>query len=552
MRCLKNLFAVVVVAVGSYAQGPGAGHFGCSVGESNFYSDPGLKLVQFIETARIQEWQKRPAVRFQGFSEKNNGFTGINFFRWHVPIKGHKGRHKDFNRDAEERLALAIELISLKGETRWFELQEPADSHISDSLLRIQPDIGSNASDEPNDEEQSDPTTQPVSSRPQPMDEMSKWLVVERATPDPSVPLFLLAFAYSDGGANASGSIETQLMLDARDGVPKIARALQCVTWEGGGACGAPDYASQTHTGMMCSWEKSANDFACALIGDFGEGYGPRSAQKDFYLISGKQAKPEWQTPGTPLDLAQWSAQLHASETVPTVAKIPGLGKTTLLKRYSDMARATEVMVFASPAETSSYGERLWLAAVSQDGKATVRRIPLWVISGEELKEGNAGPLYTPLDVDEKFVTDELEHRAGFRALQVTATITSESIHVLYWIGLETQPDGALVANAVRVASEASQYSHCGQELSDGTAVSLIRKPEVAEATLRIRPQDRNSVDTGPDDATPASCIATSVLHWKPGSGFRIRKVAEDCKASVPNVKITDDGKISATVAAKD
>jgi hypothetical protein len=130
--------------------------------------------------------------------------------------------------------------------------------------------------------------------------------------------------------------------------------------------------------------------------------------------------------------------------------------------------------------------------------------------------------------------------------MQVTATIRqyTNAVHVLYWIGLEAT-QGTVLTNAVRVASEASQFAQCGEELHDGTAISLERAPGLAEVTLRIRPQDRSFMENASDEKAGSPCVWSGVLRWKAGSGFRIRKLAENCKESAADAKINDEGQIS-------
>jgi hypothetical protein len=65
---------------------------------------------------------------------------------------------------------------------------------------------------------------------------------------------------------------------------------------------------------------------------------------------------------------------------------------------------------------------------------------------------------------------------------QVIAAGIIVTAYGVYWIGLEAV-QGTVVANAVRLASTGTTYSHCNQWLADGTASLIQRKPGVAEAT---------------------------------------------------------------------
>jgi len=103
---------------------------------------------------------------------------------------------------------------------------------------------------------------------------------------------------------------------------------------------------------------------------------------------------------------------------------------------------------------------------------------------------------------------------------------------------------GRIVANAVRLASQAQAYFGCNQWLDDASAYSLQRKPRLAEATIGVQPRERTMLEESDSEAKP-SCLWTGSLHWKPGAGFRVHKLTQDCNADRRAISIADDGTIS-------
>lgn len=147
---------------------------------------------------------------------------------------------------------------------------------------------------------------------------------------------------------------------------------------------------------------------------------------------------------------------------------------------------------------------------------------------------------------EDNYHTHILEQRPGFRAFDAVLTAMPGQAnlgHVLYWIGLEAV-DGRLVSNAVRLASDGFVYGGCGQEYREGTATSIRKKADIVEATLRVQGQFEYEY-TNPYPTEGPNCVWASLLHWKPGAGFRVRKLADNCKFAHQEVTITEDGVLS-------
>ena len=96
---------------------------------------------------------------------------------------------------------------------------------------------------------------------------------------------------------------------------------------------------------------------------------------------------------------------------------------------------------------------------------------------------------------------------------QVIAAGIIVTAYGVYWIGLEAV-QGTVVANAVRLASTGTTYSHCNQWLADGTASLIQRKPGVAEATVHVQAQESPDI---------AENVHSERVHWEVfGAGFEL------------------------------
>jgi hypothetical protein len=69
------------------------------------------------------------------------------------------------------------------------------------------------------------------------------------------VPVFQVARFKHETGANTFAEVRKVLVLDFRSSPPAIMAALQCVSAEGGGACGVYDNGTAPTTALVCNWD---------------------------------------------------------------------------------------------------------------------------------------------------------------------------------------------------------------------------------------------------------------------------------------------------------
>ena len=540
---LSAFIAVSLFCCQSPAQSAEAGSFGCP-GPTQFFAHLTPQFVPIRQNA-IARWQQEPGITFGGFDEARYGFQQVVIY---VARSEVQQANPDAEQDPIYRLAMAVDLSGAHGE-RWYQMVEPqgssdtAQTATPPELLQMQ--ANANAFGGGNQDESS------------PLGDLASMLSVRPATPNAALPVFVFDFGYRTAGVEAQQLVSNRLLVDIRSGKPQLSREAQCVPRAPAGACDSPDQPKAGYDNLHCAWQQSAEDFRCTLSAPYGGEFAARTGTRDFYLLSGRPALPDWYTDQTPPDLRALALELSTNSDIkPAGVMVPGVGPVTLLGRYKDLLPQSEVLIFASPGAGATVNAHLSVVTVSAHGNVAIEPIPKWALSGEKTDEGPAPSGYTPQNRNDRYHVAPVEDRAGFHALEAIMTSDAqgsanssspEAIHVVYWIGVEGV-NGKLVANAVRVASDGSTYGSCAADAHDGTAISIEQQGGMAAATVHVRPAVA-SVDLAPphsDDAEiPSGCVWVGALYWKQGSGFRVRKTEPDCDAGMPHVSITEDGQIS-------
>ena len=509
----------------------GAGQFSCEANLRASLGSTELKFVELTSPEAIKSWQVRPAIAFDGFDSAKQGLKRVEFFRWHVPVPGREGYDQGIG-GSTDRLALAVRVTGPSGE-HWYELANTEDSNDGTLFIEqhVDPDAGNSAPASESEEAGKG-------------DAMATWLEIVPTTPDSKMPLYMLSYWHREGGAYQVETFTNRLLIDLRSGSPKVASTLSCSEFEPiGGACSAQDEANSGKDGLQCASDSGAADFRCVSTRPYGE-HSPRVGRLEFYLFSGVPAKGNLENRQIALDVGELAFRIRKNSINTDKAMfVASLGKATLLQKFNDLLPGTEVFVFASPGAGGVFNSHLSLVTLTADGKPVVQTIPKWGISGEATDESEPPKDFEPIPAEDVYHSHILEQRPGFRVFDAVLSAVPgrpDFGHVLYWIGLEVV-DGNLVASAVRLATDGYVYGGCGTEFHEGTATSVQRKPNVAEAKLRVQGQfEYEYTDPFPEQAP--KCVWTSVLHWKPGAGFRSRKLADECKLPHQEVTITEDG----------
>ena len=520
--CLLALFSLLLCA--PLRAQSADGQFGCPA-RTQFFQHVDVDFSP-LNDDQIELWRTRPGLAFEGFDEKKYGFREIAFYRWREPGQG----------DADSgpvitTADLAVRLVGARGD-QWFEWGRRAEndgnpqSVTPSDILSIQAEPGADAP-----EQISEAITQSF--------------IVRLASPDSALPVFLLEFGYS-GGVN--GTVVNRMILDARSGKPQIGRALQCLDSQtANDVCGAPNRVS--YDNLSCNWDAAAADFRCSMTSPFGA-ESPRLAQKPFYLFSSKPAPLEG---ASARDLGILALELNRGRAPANSMIVADYGSVTLLARYKDLLPGKEIFIFASPGAGAALNAHFSLVTISAQEPPTVEDIPKSVISGEKTDEPQRPAGYSPL-ANDHYRTASLVDRAGFHAFQVVMTAepsadqqgVSPATHIVYWVGLEAV-DGRLIASAMRVASDGLNYGSCAQDAHDGSAISIEQQTGMAAATVHVRPPDvpvNTSAEEAEQSETLSGCVWIGALYWKSETGFQVQKTDDDCAAGVPQVAISDNGRI--------
>jgi hypothetical protein len=552
------------------AQTNAPSQFSCDAKLRAEFHEAYLSFDQLTSAKAIQEWKTRPVLRFDGFSATKYGFTRAEFYRWHVPVPGREGYDQGAMSNSTDRLALAVRVLGPKGES-WFELANVEQE--SDESLFIQP-WGKHDAD-----------SNPADARPQPdaaskPDEMAAWLHLQLATPDYELPLFQLVYQHDSSGTYQAETIDHHLLLDLRNGRPEIVTVMTCKAFEPiGGACSARDEAWEGNTKIQCLWDAAAGDFHCTVTAPYGSPHAARTAQTEFHLLSHEPAKTSAKHGEVFADVGQLALRIRENPAAETRdvfvsdafsqrAHPLTLGSTTLLQRFKDVLPDSEVFVFASAGPGDMTNAHFSLVTLHGNDKPAIQPIPKWGIAGDQTDEfkrvfgqDEVVPLtdndlvelstFVPIAHD-AYRTHVLEQRPGFSAFDVILAVPQSeqnAVHVVYWVGLEGA-NGKLIANAVRLAGDSSVYAGCGHEFLEATASLIRKKAGLAEAAVRVQGQFQPEY-TDPYPTEGPNCVWNGVLHWKAGAGFRVRRLGEDCKAPHQEIRVTEDGEISAQAAPK-
>jgi hypothetical protein len=505
--------------------------FGCGGPDqperTDFFDKPTAEFVTVAPPADHERWMHRT---FLGFDEQKYGFSRVEFFVHPVPTTEYSG---DWGDDPSKVTAMQfyVRMVSSTSQKESWYLLKDERQYQREELLFVQPPR--NDSDQPGTNESSEPHN--------PLDD---WMALETATPDPHLPLFSLEDQYYEHGANAGGSIENKLLIDLRSGKPLVRTAMQCIHWDGGGACTAPDTTAVHYNHVLCNWDSKESDFLCTDTGPWGGTYNPLNAKSQYFLLGNKQpAQLNWAPEALP-SLEAFVKKFRSQSSARALVR--GVGYTDLIWKTDSLLPDKELLLLASPGAGEEQNTHFTLAVVGVDGSVTLSEVPKWGIAGEKSNEDAPPQQFTPSDNNRAVSAKEFANVNGAHLLKVVDSLKSPNvIHVVYLVGIEAK-DGTLVSNAVRLASEGTTYMGCGFEGADSTAFSFRWIDAEHAASVRVQPQEESSMEEANRGDQPKSCSWEGKLRWVEGTGFRVRKIRDLCTIKPQDVVIDDRGTISA------
>jgi hypothetical protein len=382
-----------------------------------------------------------------------------------------------------------------------------------------------------------------------------------------NAPIFKVSWWKHETGASTFAQVRKMVLLDFRTSTPRIMAALQCVSAEGGGACGDYDNGSAPTTRLACNWDSTKADFLCAstATGDYTVPLTHR-----FYLASETDAAyaAKEGDPPTLETLGAWSAIDRSWVT--KKPDIPGLGPVSYLTQYSrDDVRGTAVL-FASRGRDSSEA-RFFAVIVDPQGPTLaleIRPQPLvdenppvrgadQVVSAPDLQASVVPAEIHPAekfadDVQPSFQVKTLGTLPNVSVWQVTAK--QGNMHEVVWLAAGRNPTTSrFVFSAIRIASEVGDYAGCGSGRSKPFAAVIERREGFLDALLDVEPSHRYDLEgklaDSDDQGQPNMlCPIKIKLSWNNSIGFVRDESAADCPDTrrARNVNISDTGEITA------
>ncbi len=362
---------------------------------------------------------------------------------------------------------------------------------------------------------------------------------IEQAAPKDDIPFFDVSFSEDLGGANASNTTTTHLLLDFRAATPTVAVTGECAYNEGGGACTAFDSAEMNRSDLACEWAPDRRDFVCREKSDTGH--------RSFYLIGNGIAPVS----GEDGSLADAVTKLSATAPDHGVT-VRGIGEVRIITRMPLPNGSTDLLVGAP--------DKFYLASGHSD--ARLIRIGVHGLTNDtghqpKAPEEVSPPEPAPLDEtpDEK-ASYSVRTLYADRPLTVFQVVVKTTFNRLYWIGVENVR-GRTVADAIELVGAAHSYKGCGVELIPETVARISRITRPFRAAVEVQPPTETSAEediawegnhfSDPDQQPIINCTRDGTLVWRKGSGFVAGTASHSTcgKAAKPHfITVTDSGDI--------
>ena len=352
-------------------------------------------------------------------------------------------------------------------------------------------------------------------------------LSFRRATPIPSLPLFVFSYPEFRQTMYSQDTTTHQLVLDFREVQPRILVSLNCsCTDPAGGNCSPYDVDFYQRTELGCDWSAAAQDFLCTQVDVLPLGWGQRRAARRFLLKHEPLPSPD-PAPGPRRQPKRGDPVNLAKAGVLGPLEIAGAGPLRAV--YTGfMSKSTGVFtVYVGQGTSPVFDVRFFAVALWPGREQILEIVPKQLdidgtLFGWSALHGEPSGKTPDASVKALAVTEP-----GLHVLQVVAT--DQNARGLYLIGVE-ESDAALVAGGLMLATDATYYSRCGEYLVPENAIAVEYGQDPFAARLWLEPSFH--VETYPGDlpsirkeATYAVLTPTqATLCWQMGQGFRMER----------------------------
>jgi len=377
----------------------------------------------------------------------------------------------------------------------------------------------------------------------------------------------LLVFSWEDDpGDRGTCDFRYQLVLDFRSERPSIPAVIRCGECFQHGACTAADASFEPQTALDCAWDPPRADFLCTETTSYSGSRAGGSFERSLLLLS--RTLLGFQTihagvPGSIAEMADWIAgkRVQVGKTV----TVPRIGPVTAVASLSSGRDGDRHYLLATPATGCNVGFRFLLVTARASRDTVVKSIPSACLrdnlSLETLREEECDqfdPRGTRTSPTPTFAVGQIE--SGWNGVELLrVTVEDGSERWVYLIAVD-ESQQALRSESLRLATDAAEYTHCGNFRYPPQLVPTSIQFDPFQATVELEPAHFGNLIVpkegdieggwfGEDTArvAPASTPAASVLLWTATGGFTLEPASTSpARQSGPRFVLIDrTGEIS-------
>jgi hypothetical protein len=366
-------------------------------------------------------------------------------------------------------------------------------------------------------------------------------------------PVIVVRYFAKMSGANSGSQRHRHLLVDLRTGEPRALGLFDEIGHDCGGVCTHTLclYAAGEQVG--CRWDSAANDFICAsTFHRTDTAWFERRGTRRFRFSDGTPLPRQSQQPAADVDPAIPEAAV--STKVGEASAVAGLGPVSVIADVPAGGRT--IRLLAAPALTWRFGVRFFAATIQQSRRGAISEIGSRVAavdgspvkkSFEDTQDDERPNGFTPDGQPPTFVAGIVERSADLTILRVR--VSEGDGRGVYLVGLQ-EVGGALVSDAVLIATDGRSHRECARWMAPATAVGMTVRTRPFQAVLDVeceRTVDEHGLDTV-DDEQPAAdpCSASVTLAWASGQGFAIEGREKTCRPRpARSVHIDDSGNLT-------
>jgi len=349
-------------------------------------------------------------------------------------------------------------------------------------------------------------------------------------------PVIVVRYFAKMFGANSGARYHHHLLVDLRTGQPRVLGVFDEIEHDCGGACTYAMCLWAADEQVGCRWDSSANDFVCAsTFHRTDTAWFDRRGTRRFRFSDGTDLPR--QGPPSAADLNPAIAEAAIVSRVGEVGVVDGLGPVTVVADVP--AGAQTVRLFAAPALTWRFGVRFFVATIKQSRRGAISEVGSLVAavdgspveaSSEDQQDAKRPKVFTPDGQPPRFASEVVARSEAATILRVR--VSEGEGRGVYLVGLQ-EIGGAVVSDAVLIATDGRSHLECARWMAPATAVRMTVTPRPFQAVLDVeaeRTVDEHGLDAvDAEQPLPDPCATSVTLAWTSGRGFAIEQRRRTC-----------------------